>query len=1026
VTGDAEGDARIPDPRPRPTPLWALLSRWLLALEAWLRSHGGPRLRAALWGFWAVVALAGGILLFGPVINPPMSLDDITDSASQATDTWIARDFDVDYTLSRTADGRLEADVVETIDAFFPDDVEAYGIVRVLPTQYEGHALEPSDIEATMDGRPVVASPSESADQLTLTLHSRDPDDAGGGGVSRAARVEGDHQYVLRYRLHDLAYSTTDRATGGDPVDLLAWDVFGPSWPQAFSGLDVTITLPDDLDDALVRQPRGALAWTLLSAGDWLEPEADSPPGEVTYNFTNDQNIPPHANARFTMVFEPGTFRMPPPTPLFVLQSFGPLLPLAFLLLTLLFAVAARAVAWSDERGRPWYVAQYEPPDGVSARMAAMVLRTPRTLELASALEALGPSRSASDADTGGARSARARRRRASARSGDSSNEARVDRMRVAARAARRTGRIGDGVRARLGYWRAPERPAQLSAGLRRIPTGFVRDLFIAAPLALTLVQWGLVRQLSHQATLAVVWWPTAFVLVSSLISIVVLAIALSARPLTTAGALLKQHLMGIEAYVARTSFLERATVGDRLLPYAVLTVEPREAGERTLALLEHELGDPQASRGWRTLDYLSGPRILVRVLAVALLAVSITTAALLPNPYPRSPDLSSNSGDLPGTYWNRVDSFDAAATLAVDDSRHPRLAVTERLTVDFGTESSPEVPQFARQWPAQLDGQNLGVAVASVRLDGEDARYTTTREGDTLLLTTAFVRVLSGEHELEIAYTVDSPVVAATGSGASGGSGTVDRLRWSALLEGWDDAPAWRDDPAPDPVRVSLTVPEGFADSAIASGWITLDTSNENVRLWVDSVVPFGSTTTDEITTSGGVTTYELDLRDDGNGYPFDLTVDDVGAMVDFPAGTFEGPDATALALHDVRSAFPLALVVALGVLALGLGILSVVAAARRGSRRARPGLVRDLVWWLGTSTAVSTVWLFVWSTSDMPDDWPEFPPLGLAALAAIAGGALCMIFTLRQRPPTATASGSSNRTRRRSRTPRASSRRG
>ncbi|MDO9396470.1 MAG: DUF2207 domain-containing protein, partial [Herbiconiux sp.] len=382
TTGEAEPDDRIPDPQPKPTPLWALLSRWLLALEAWLRSHGGPRLRAGLWAFWGAVGLVGGILLVGPVINEPMSLDDITDSASSATDTWIARDFDVDYTLSRTDDGRLVADVVETIGAFFSDDVDETGIVRVLPTQYEGHALDPSGIEASVDGAAADIRRSESADQLTLTLTPGTADDA--------APLSGDHEFVISYRLHDLAYATTDDAVDGSPVDLLAWDVFGPSWPQGFSGLDVTVTLPDDLDAQLLRQPRGSLAWTLLSAGEWLEPEPGGSPGTVTYGFSNDQNIPPHASARFTMVFASGTFTLPPPTPLFLVQSFGPLLPLVFLLLTLLFALAARAVAWSDERGDPWFVAQSEPPDGVGPRLAAQVLRTPDALELATALGAVG------------------------------------------------------------------------------------------------------------------------------------------------------------------------------------------------------------------------------------------------------------------------------------------------------------------------------------------------------------------------------------------------------------------------------------------------------------------------------------------------------------------------------------------------------------------------------------------------------------------------------------------------------------
>ncbi|HBS75284.1 MAG TPA: hypothetical protein DEB55_12980, partial [Microbacterium sp.] len=67
-SSDAPPADRVDDTRPRPTPLWALLSRWLLATEAWLRSHGGARLRWTLRGGWALVAAVGVLLLVGPVI----------------------------------------------------------------------------------------------------------------------------------------------------------------------------------------------------------------------------------------------------------------------------------------------------------------------------------------------------------------------------------------------------------------------------------------------------------------------------------------------------------------------------------------------------------------------------------------------------------------------------------------------------------------------------------------------------------------------------------------------------------------------------------------------------------------------------------------------------------------------------------------------------------------------------------------------------------------------------------------------
>ncbi|RFA16619.1 hypothetical protein B7R22_03890 [Subtercola boreus] len=120
------------------------LSRWLLGLEVWLRSHGGRRLRLGLRAFWAIVARGGAVLLFGPVINPPLTLDDITSSSDTATDRWIARSFAVDYHVERATDGTLVAHVEERIGALFPSGTDEPGIQRVLATEYRGHALDPS------------------------------------------------------------------------------------------------------------------------------------------------------------------------------------------------------------------------------------------------------------------------------------------------------------------------------------------------------------------------------------------------------------------------------------------------------------------------------------------------------------------------------------------------------------------------------------------------------------------------------------------------------------------------------------------------------------------------------------------------------------------------------------------------------------------------------------------------------------------------------------------------------------------
>jgi len=956
---------RIPDERPRYTPLWALLSRWLLALEAWLRSHGGSRLRLGIRAFWAVVAAGGVVLLVGPVIIPPPTLDDITSSAEHVSDRWIARQFSVDYELSRDEGGALRAHVEERIDAFFPADADETGIDRVLATDYQGHALSPSGITATLDGRPIDPVASAGADRLTLAL------DAG-------ERLTGDHEFMLGYDLRDLAYPTVDEASGQE-VDLLDWDVFGPSWPQGLAGIQVSVSLPRDLDDRLIRSPRGGLAWTLIGAGAWLQPEEDSPPGRVVYRFENDQNMPPHASAWFTMPFEAGTFTMPPRTPLFWLQTFGPLLPLVLLALTLLLALAARAVAWSDARGRPWYVAQDEPPEGVTPRLAAQLLRAPAAVELAEALQVV-----------------RAERRRTRRR------ETRV----AAARVANRTGRLGDRPRALSRYLSAPERREQLSRGLRRVPRGFVRDLFIAAPLALTLVQWGLVRQLSHQAKLAVVWWPVAFVVVSTAIAAVVLVIALSARPLTRQGALVVQHLRGVRVYAERTALLDRATADDRLLPYAVLLAPPRRAGERIVALVEHELGEEGIARtGWRTREFLTRSRLVIRALSVLLVVGAIVVVAIVPNPYARLPEYASYAADLPGVYWSTVESAEISAELTRTDDGRARVGVSERLAVSFD-DSVAVVPQFAQQWPDLVDGQSLDVRVTDVRIDGEAVPFTTQQDADTLLMRTTMSTVLSGRHDVRVDYEVGSAAVAARTP-----DGVVDRVRWAALLDGWEYDHGWGQE-APDPLRVELRLPDDLVEEALRAGWITRDPDGaDRARDWPQSVVPFGSVaaeigrdepTEETVQEQGGSRLVRLDLRQNEYGaYPFAITNDDVGASLDFPAGTFVGPDESALGRSEALAAAPFAVILAVGALAVLLGAAGVVAGARRARRVFEPGVPRDLVRWLATGATLATAVLFVWASAEMSEDEPVFPWIGGAAGLALVAWVADLVLTRRSRRP-------------------------
>ncbi|MDD9151512.1 hypothetical protein PUY80_02895 [Plantibacter flavus] len=932
--GVGEPDTRIPDPAPRHTPLWTVLSAWLLRVERWLQSRGGSRLRGGLRQLWGLVAIGGIILLVGPVINPPLTLDDLTDEASDVTDTWIARSFAADYRVTTDDDGRLVTDVEERIDAFFPKDLDDRTIERVLATEYQGHALDPSAITVTLDGVKQDVTRERAAVFLRLVV---DPGE----------QLTGDHDLVIRYQLSDLAYVAPDPATG-QPVDLLRWDVFGPDLQQAVAKLDVRVTIPQELDDRLVRQPRGSLAWTLVGAGQWLTPEPDAPPGEVAYAFTSDDAAPPHAQARFTMPFEAGSITMPPQSWIFWVQTFGPVLPMLVLAATLLLSFAARAVAWGDARGRPWYLAQSEPPEGISPRIAAHLLRSPATMELAEKLK---------DA----------------AVSGTKQQAKRQARLIAAAGAAKRAGRLGDRPRALRRYLTGPERAGQIQAGLRRVPKGFVRDWFIAAPIALTLLQWGIVRQLSHQTVLAVVWWPLAFVALSTVFAVIGLAIALTARPLTRRGALVKQHLLGIRVYAERTQLLDRATLRDRLLPYAVLGAPPRVTGRRVAALIAPEITMPaaaadRASRadGSRA-GFLTGPRIAVRVLAVLLVVGAIVAVNVLPAPSLESETPRSYTGDIPGSTLTTIATADLDAELTRTDGDGARLRVTERLGVDFSDEGS--VPaQVVREWPAMVDGQDLGLTVDRVTVDGDDAPFTTERAEGRLLLRTTFADVRTGLHDVVIQATATRPAVSATVDGRD-----VDRVSWVGFLDGWTSGVAWDEDVAQGPFRLSFTADDELLDDAVDAGWTPTEAGT-----WRPAASEGGS--------GRETATIELTPDDDG-GWPLDIRGDDLGVVLDLPAGTVAGADADAAAWARTAALAPGLLTVVLAGLAILGSVIGALGSARR--RAPKPGLLRDAVRWLTPSALAAAVILGIWTLNGVAGD----DPFGDLVLGGLIAGVVAVI---------------------------------
>lgn len=951
MTGDPArpDDAVAVGPR-RQTPLYRALAGWLLRVEAWLQSHGGTHLRRGIRVVWGAVAAVGVLLLVGPVINAPLTFDDIVSSAGEATDTWIARSFDATYVIARDGDGRLVVEVEERITAFFPDDVRESAIERIVASQLEGHDLTPVVRSASLDGRDVVPDVRTGSTTTTMTL------DAG-------ETLSGDHDVVLRYDLRDLASPQQD-ASSKQWYEQLQWDVFGPDWRHASADKSLTIEVSDDLVDAFARQPTAGMQWLLLSDSTTLTPDEHT--GSTTvYRVDNDQNMPPYSSFWFTMRWEPGTFVMPAPSASYWVQVVGPFVPLLLLALALVLAGAARSVAWADARGRAWYTVQDRPrPDG-SPSIDARLWRARRTSALVDALAANrdAPSPAAS---------------------------------RRLLRVARRTGRLGDLPGSWTIYRGSAAYRAQFTEGLRRVPHGFVRDAFLGAAVGFTVLQWGLVRQLSYQVPPSVYWWPAAIVVVSTLLAAMVAAVTLSATPLTPAGALAVEHLRGQRLFLTQTSAAERITAGDPLLPYVVMFSPPRVASRLIRSILERE-GVTEAVRSDPT--FVTGPRLAVRTAAVVLFVAACAVSFLTTASTRHGLDHFELLRDVDGDYGVYVSDIDIDAHLALAGDGRVRIEVVETLqaTVDSNLRA---IPQLTRIWRDRVDGHDQRLRVEAVTVDGAEVPFAQSRLKGHAFVQSRLPDDWPGEHRIVVRYTLEDAA-----SAVQVGGRWMDQVRWTALLPWWQET--WEGvDHEPGRLRVALRMPDGVAERLTGqSGWLD-ELPHREARDPEPLRLSHGS----DGQASVELVAEQSDEYEPGSLWPSASAY--VGVQLQFDAGAVAQTSRDQWRANLAIVLVPYLLAPALAVVVTVLAIVG-VALARRGSPSLRGGVLRDAVRWMPPWLTVAQFPLLGWATADMYSDDPLLPILLLSLGVSIVASIWVLVATHRRGPGTAGAASRSRRVR-------------
>ena len=265
------------------------------------------------------------------------------------TDDFTFDSFDAAYLLDRDGSGESTLHTTENLVAEFPSSDQNRGIVRAIPAEYDGHPTQIHILSVT-DGEGAKRTYDASYDSGFYTLKI---------GVPKGQFAHGRQSYRIEYTQQDVTryFANTDD-------DEFYWDVNGTGWAQPFTEVSATVTVSPALASGL----NGKTAC-------YYGPEGSTQRCEITAVgsvFTATQpNLLAHQNLTIAIGFEPGTFAAASVNPLSYLSP-SALVGAVVAILTLLFGLLA-PLRWRA-KGTGIVVAQYEPPAGVSALVAANIV----------------------------------------------------------------------------------------------------------------------------------------------------------------------------------------------------------------------------------------------------------------------------------------------------------------------------------------------------------------------------------------------------------------------------------------------------------------------------------------------------------------------------------------------------------------------------------------------------------------------------------------------------------------------------
>ncbi|TFD04398.1 DUF2207 domain-containing protein [Cryobacterium sinapicolor] len=280
-------------------------------------------------------------------------------AASADTGDFTFTSFEADYYLSRDDAGHSTLRTVETFVAQFPNFDQNRGMVRVLPTDYDGVPLN-TTVESVTDasGAPVFFEIIDQGGSIELPLGTDD-------------FVRGTQTYTITYTQQNVV-----RAFADTDDDELYWDTNGTGFDQPFGSVTARVHVDPSVAEFLTGDAACYVGAQGETTGCGITQTTDAAvTGTTGQLFSSSvRDLGPRQNLTVAIGFAPGTFVQVPASDssgageadtggggtatglLFLVSAVG--------FLGVVLAFIRRRFGQRDARGRGTIIAQYSVPEG--------------------------------------------------------------------------------------------------------------------------------------------------------------------------------------------------------------------------------------------------------------------------------------------------------------------------------------------------------------------------------------------------------------------------------------------------------------------------------------------------------------------------------------------------------------------------------------------------------------------------------------------------------------------------------------